>query len=286
MIRITEATLSSDSTVALARFVTQTDGRHYSHVVETLSRRGKSGLLILTWCYRQAIQGAAKMEAQSFVAVAKTASFVTVFGAHASLISIWKETTPPCSVHWNPRPPYRILRILLSLETAQCDGLRSFFYATLEAAEKISRGTGFLRTNGSAQVLGQGSAEEQLQARESGSWTELPPTEWITDSTLQSLFEDGILRIGGTLQFAYLSRKQILPILLHRSNHFTALLIMQTPVHLHLFGGRLVLSELREEFWILRSRPAIKNVLTSAFRVKLRRTPPDRSVRLLCRPIG
>ena len=53
--------------------------------------------------------------------------------------------------------------------------------------------------------------------------------------------EDGLLRIGRRLHFAELSRKQIHPILLHGSHHFTALLIMQTHICLHHLGVRIVL---------------------------------------------
>jgi hypothetical protein len=74
-------------------------------------------------------------------------------------------------------------------------------------------------------------------------------------------FDDGFLRIGGRLQFADLSRKEMHPILLHGSHHFTALLIKQTHIRLHHLGVRIMLSELREEFWILRARQAIKKVL-------------------------
>ena len=45
--------------------------------------------------------------------------------------------------------------------------------------------------------------------------------------------DEGHLRIGGRIQFADLSRKQIYPILLHGSHHFTAQLIMQTHIRLH-----------------------------------------------------
>jgi len=97
--------------------------------------------------------------------------------------------------------------------------------------------------------------------------------------------DDGYLRIGGRLQFADLSREQIHPILLHGSHHFTALLIMQTHIRLHHMGVRIVLSELREEFWILHARQAIKKVCTRASRVKSSGNPSGRSGRLLCRPI-
>ena len=46
--------------------------------------------------------------------------------------------------------------------------------------------------------------------------------------------------------------------LLHGSHHFTGLLIMQTHIRLHHLRVRIVLSELREEFWIFRARQAIK----------------------------
>jgi len=88
-----------------------------------------------------------------------------------------------------------------------------------------------------------------------------------------SFLDDGYLRIGGRLQFADLSREQIHSILLHGSHHFTALLIMQTHIRLHHMGVRIVLSELREEFWILRARQAIKKDLYTCLPCKIARNP-------------
>jgi hypothetical protein len=85
--------------------------------------------------------------------------------------------------------------------------------------------------------------------------------------------DDGYLRIGGRLQFADLSREQIHPILLHGSHHFTELLIMQTHIHLHHMGVRIVLSELREEFWILRARQTIKKILRMCLLCKIAKSP-------------
>jgi hypothetical protein len=85
--------------------------------------------------------------------------------------------------------------------------------------------------------------------------------------------DDGYLRIGGRLQFAELSREQIHPILLHGSHYFTALLITQTHIRLHHMGVRIALSKLREEFWILRVRQAIKKVLYKCFPCKIARNP-------------
>ena len=84
--------------------------------------------------------------------------------------------------------------------------------------------------------------------------------------------DDEYLRISGRLQFADLSREWIHPILLHGSHHFTALLIMQTHIRLHHLGVRIVISELREEFWMLRARQAIK-VLHTCLECKIARNP-------------
>jgi hypothetical protein len=84
--------------------------------------------------------------------------------------------------------------------------------------------------------------------------------------------DDGLLRIGGRLQFADLSRNQIRPVLLHGSHHFTTLMIMQTQIHLHHLGVRIVLSELREEFRISLARQAIK-VLHTCLPCKIAKNP-------------
>jgi len=48
-------------------------------------------------------------------------------------------------------------------------------------------------------------------------------------------------------------------------------LIMQTHIRLHHLGVRIVLSELREEFWILRARQAIKMILHTCLPSKITR---------------
>jgi hypothetical protein len=63
------------------------------------------------------------------------------------------------------------------------------------------------------------------------------------------------------------------PILLHGSHHFTTLLIRQTHIRLHHLGVRIVLSELRDEFWILRARQAIKKTLYSCLPCKIAKNP-------------
>ena len=73
--------------------------------------------------------------------------------------------------------------------------------------------------------------------------------------------EDGLIGLGGRLQYADLSKDLRHPLLLDAKHHFVHLLIWQTHIRLHHLGEQLILSELREEFWILRARQAIKNVL-------------------------
>ena len=109
----------------------------------------------------------------------------------------------------------------------------------------------------------------ELQALQKGN---LLPRESLV-AHFNPFLDDGYLRIGGRLQFADLSREQIHPILLHGSHHFTALLIMQTHIRLHHLGVRIVLSELREDFWILLDRQAIKKVLHTCLPCKIARNP-------------
>ncbi|GFS78744.1 integrase catalytic domain-containing protein [Nephila pilipes] len=59
------------------------------------------------------------------------------------------------------------------------------------------------------------------------------------------------------------------PFLLEGNHPFVLLLIRNTHVRLHLLGTRIVLSELRSDFWILRGRQAIKKVLPKCLPCKL-----------------
>ncbi|GFT62106.1 integrase catalytic domain-containing protein, partial [Nephila pilipes] len=66
------------------------------------------------------------------------------------------------------------------------------------------------------------------------------------------------IRLGGRLQFVPLSTDVRHPLLLEGNHPFVLLLIKNTHVRLHHLGTRIVLSELRSDFWILRGRQAIK----------------------------
>ncbi|XP_055932080.1 uncharacterized protein LOC129962358 [Argiope bruennichi] len=88
-------------------------------------------------------------------------------------------------------------------------------------------------------------------------------------SRFRPFLKDNILRLGGRLQFARISVEQRHPILLEGSHYFVHLLIRHTHIRLHHLGVRVVLSELRSEFWILRGRQAIKRVIKTCLPCKL-----------------
>ena len=57
--------------------------------------------------------------------------------------------------------------------------------------------------------------------------------------------EGGLIRLGGRLHCANLTREQQHPLLLDGSHHFTELLLLQTHIRLHHFGLRIIFSQLR-----------------------------------------
>jgi len=85
--------------------------------------------------------------------------------------------------------------------------------------------------------------------------------------------DDGLIRLGGRLQCSDLSREQCHPLLLMGSHRFMELLILQTHIRLHHFGVRVILSELRTEFWIVRGQQTIKRVLHKCLPCKITNNP-------------
>ena len=114
----------------------------------------------------------------------------------------------------------------------------------------------------------------ELQALQDG--VSLPPVSTVVG--FDPFLEDGFIHIGGRLQYADLPRTQIHPLLLHGSHHFKVLLIRQTHLRLHHMGVRTVLAKLREEFWILRARQAIKRVLHACHPCKIAKNPFGREL--------
>jgi len=93
-------------------------------------------------------------------------------------------------------------------------------------------------------------------------------------SRFNPFLDNGLIRLGGRLQFVDLSGDARHPLLLDGKHHFVSLLIWHTHVRLHHLGVRIILSELREEFWILRARQAIKKVLHKCLLCKMAKKTP------------
>jgi hypothetical protein len=90
--------------------------------------------------------------------------------------------------------------------------------------------------------------------------------------------DEGFIRLGGRLQFAKLSREQRHPLLLDGQRHFTKLLILQTHNRFHHLGVRIILSEIREEFWILRARQTIKQHIYSCLPCRIAKGLPGEEI--------
>lgn len=81
--------------------------------------------------------------------------------------------------------------------------------------------------------------------------------------------QDGLIRLGGRLQFAELTHQEKHPLLLDGCHQFTKLLIRQAHIRLHHLGVRITLSDLRHEFWILKARQAVKKIIHACLPCKL-----------------
>ncbi|XP_042904345.1 uncharacterized protein [Parasteatoda tepidariorum] len=86
---------------------------------------------------------------------------------------------------------------------------------------------------------------------------------------LNPLFDNNIIRLGGRLQFSDLSESEKHPILLEGSHPFASLLIRHTHLKMHHLEVRIVLSQLRSKWWILRARQAIKKVIHTCLPCKI-----------------
>ncbi|UYV60129.1 ASAP1 [Cordylochernes scorpioides] len=89
---------------------------------------------------------------------------------------------------------------------------------------------------------------------------QLPMSNKLT-SLNPFLDTQGLLRVGGRLEYSYLNENQKLPLLLPKNHHITNLII--DDIHrkyLHA-GPQLVLSILRKNYWILGARDAVKKII-------------------------
>jgi len=112
------------------------------------------------------------------------------------------------------------------------------------------------------------AAELQVQGQN------MPLPDGSKIARFNPLLDEGFISLGGWMHFAKLSREQCHPLLLDSWHHFTKLLILQTHIYLHHLGVRIILAELREEFWILRASQAIKQVLHSCLPCRMAKGLP------------
>ncbi|GFU13971.1 integrase catalytic domain-containing protein, partial [Nephila pilipes] len=88
-------------------------------------------------------------------------------------------------------------------------------------------------------------------------------------SCFNPFLKDDYLRLGGRLQFSDIPFDTQHPLILDGNHPFVHLLIQHTHIYLHYLGVRIVLSELRSTFWILRGRQATKKALHKCLPCKL-----------------
>jgi hypothetical protein len=74
------------------------------------------------------------------------------------------------------------------------------------------------------------------------------------------------------------SRQERHTLLLDGQHHFTKLLVLQTHIRLYHLGARIVLAELRVQFWILRARQTLKKVLNTCLPCKVAKDPFEREI--------
>ncbi|KAL9975369.1 hypothetical protein ACROYT_G012524 [Oculina patagonica] len=80
--------------------------------------------------------------------------------------------------------------------------------------------------------------------------------------------EQGVLRCKGRIQNSSLPYSAKFPILLPRKQHFTKLVIMQAHGNVKHNGVRETLTEIRAQFWIIKGRQAVKDVLSKCVTCK------------------
>lgn len=88
------------------------------------------------------------------------------------------------------------------------------------------------------------------------------------------LDEDGVLRVGGRLQLSDNNERVKHPIILASDHPFTTLLIEKEHRRLLHAGTRDTLAQLRESYWILRGRQAVKKLLRRCITCRRQKSRP------------
>ena len=85
--------------------------------------------------------------------------------------------------------------------------------------------------------------------------------------------EFGILRVGGRLENALISYEAKHPVVLPYQHHVTDLIISQHHQITGHLGQEYVLSSLRQHYWVIKGRSAVRRVLNKCFRCKKLEAP-------------
>ena len=88
------------------------------------------------------------------------------------------------------------------------------------------------------------------------------------------LDSDGLIRVGGRLQHGDFPYSVKHPILLPFNHHVTRLVVIESHLELHHPSKERLLSHLRQRFWIIRGRAAIRQYVHSCFICKKKRAIP------------
>jgi len=126
--------------------------------------------------------------------------------------------------------------------------------------------------------LGKCSSGGSFHRRTAITTEELASAKRVQNSRLNPFLEGGFVRLGGRLQCADLTGEERHPLVLDGAHRLTELLILQTHIQLHHFDVRVVLSHLRNEFWFLRVRQAIKRVLHTFLVCKMMMNPRGQQI--------
>ena len=88
------------------------------------------------------------------------------------------------------------------------------------------------------------------------------------------LTSKGVLVVGGRLKSAPISERAKHPMILPKSHHVIDLIISETHEQSGHSGREYVLSELRQIYWIVSARPAVRRVLNNCFKCRKNNAKP------------
>ena len=84
---------------------------------------------------------------------------------------------------------------------------------------------------------------------------------------------DGVLRVGGRISRAPIAPDAMNPVILPKHQHVTTILIRYVHERNGNCGVEQVLSLLREQFWVIKGRAAVKEVIGRSISCKKRIAP-------------